>query len=244
VSALSILAVDDEQPALDELCYLLKHCGPEDALECARDASDALRLLRRRSFDVVLLDVRMPGLDGIELASILARFSSPPAVVFVTAYEDYALDAFDVNAVSYLLKPVSEDRLAQILDRVRRERQTDGDPLDSVAVELPGRTMLVSREDVEWVEAAGDYIRLHTSAGGSHLVRLPLAVLEERWSTHGFVRIHRGYLVSLRSVRELRTDGGQNVVRVNDHELPVSRRHLRDLRDRLVRHARPVRPDR
>jgi DNA-binding LytR/AlgR family response regulator len=95
--------------------------------------------------------------------------------------------------------------------------------------------MLVARSEVEWVESAGDYIRLHTVEGASHLVRLPMAALEEQWSSHGFARIHRSYLVSLRCVRELRADGGQTVVRIGTHDLPVSRRHLRELRDRLVR---------
>jgi DNA-binding LytR/AlgR family response regulator len=245
MSNLAVLAVDDEQPALDEIRYLVARCPRVDRVECAPSAADALRLLRNRSFDVVLLDVRMPGFDGIELASVLARFSSPPAVVFVTAHEQYALDAFNVDADAYLLKPVSEERLARVLDRVtsrRPEQDSDEDDLDVVAVEMPGRTMMVARAEVEWAEAAGDYIRLHTSAGASLLVRLPLGLLEERWSAHGFVRVHRGYLVALRSVRELRSDGGQTFVRIGAQDLPVSRRHLRELRDRLVRHAsRPAR---
>lgn len=245
MSNLSVLAVDDEQPALDEISYLVARCPGVERVQCAPSAADALRLLRRASFDVVLLDVRMPGLDGIELASVLARFSTPPAVIFVTAHEEYALDAFNVDATAYLLKPVSEERLARVLERVTTKRsEHDGveDPLDVLAVELPGRTMLVARAEVEWVEAAGDYIRLHTSAGGSHLVRLPLGVLEEHWNAHGFARVHRGYLVALRAVKELRADGAQTFVRVGTQDLPVSRRHLRELRERLVRHvSRPAR---
>jgi len=244
VSHLSVLAVDDEQPALDEMRYLVGRCALVARVECAPSAADALRLLRQTSFDVVLLDVRMPGLDGIELASVLARFSAPPAVIFVTAHEQYALDAFNVDAIAYLLKPVSEERLARVLERVnaqRSEHASHEDLLDVLAVELPGRTMMVARSEVEWVEASGDYIRLHTGAGASHLVRLPLGVLEEYWGPHGFVRVHRGYLVAVRAVRELRSDGAQTFVRVGNQDLPVSRRHLRELRDRLVRHVtRPL----
>jgi DNA-binding LytR/AlgR family response regulator len=241
MSGLAVLAVDDERPALDEIGYLVGRCAMVDRVVTAESSTDALRHLRSHRFDVVLLDIRMPGLDGLELASILGQFSAPPALVFVTAHEEHALAAFEVNALGYLLKPVSEQRLAAVLERVRGAPGADSDEggdLDTLAVELPGRTMMVARSDVEWVESAGDYVRLHTTAGPAHLVRVPLALLEERWSAHGFARIHRSYLVSLRAVRELRVDAGQTVVRLGSRDLPVSRRHLRDLRDRLVKGAR------
>jgi two-component system response regulator LytT len=239
VSGLAVLAVDDERPALDEIGYLLRRCAGVAEVLTVESSTDALRHLRQQHFDVVMVDVRMPGLDGLELASVLAQFSSPPAVVFVTAHEEYALEAFDVNATGYLLKPVSQERLAEVLKRIvwTREGSEDRDDLDALAVELPGRTTMVARSEVEWVESAGDYVRLHTTAGASHLVRVPLSVLEARWSSHGFARIHRSYLVSLRSVRELRADGSQTMVRIGARDLPVSRRHLRELRDRLVRHS-------
>jgi two-component system, LytTR family, response regulator LytT len=239
VSGLAVLAVDDERPALDEIGYLLRRCAGVSEVLTVESSTEALRHLRQHHFDVVMLDVRMPGLDGLELASVLAQFSSPPAVVFVTAHEEHALEAFDVNATGYLLKPVSEERLADVLKRIVwiREASEGRDDLDALAVEAPGRTTMVARSEVEWVESAGDYVRLHTATGGSHLVRVPLAVLEVHWSSHGFARIHRSYLVSLRSVRELRADGSQTVVRIGAQDLPVSRRHLRELRDRLVRHV-------
>lgn len=238
-TGLSVLAVDDERPALDEIGYLLGRCQGVGPVLAVESSTEALRHLRQRHFDVVLLDVRMPGLDGLELASVLAQFSAPPAVVFVTAHEEYALEAFDVNATGYLLKPVSEERLSDVLRRIvwSREGPEIRDDLDAVAVDLPGRTTMVARGEVEWVESAGDYVRLHTVAGDSYLVRIPLAVLEEHWTAHGFARVHRSYLVSLRSVRELRADGSQTVVRIGGRDLPVSRRHLRELRDRLVRHG-------
>jgi DNA-binding LytR/AlgR family response regulator len=241
MTGLAVLAVDDERPALDEIGYLVGRCAMVERVVTAESSTDALRHLRSRRFDVVLLDIRMPGLDGLELASVLGQFSAPPALVFVTAHEEHALAAFEVNALGYLLKPVSEQRLAAVLERVRGAsvaEPPDGGDLETVAVELPGRTMMVARGDVEWVESAGDYVRLHTTAGAAHLVRVPLALLEERWSPHGFARVHRSYLVSLRAVRELRVDAGQTVVRLGARDLPVSRRHLRDLRDRLVKGAR------
>ncbi|MGH8980800.1 MAG: LytR/AlgR family response regulator transcription factor, partial [Acidimicrobiales bacterium] len=110
---------------------------------------------------------------------------------------------------------------------------------DVVAVDVGARTLLVSLSDIGWVESAGDYVRLHLRDGGNHLLRSPMAALEEQWADRGFVRIHRGYLVSLADITEIRTDGAHTAVFVGDQELPVSRRHVHDLRDRLVRHARP-----
>ena len=106
-----------------------------------------------------------------------------------------------------------------------------------IPVELAGRTTMLPRSEVRWVEAQGDYARLHT-ADASHLIRVPLSVLAERWADAGFVRIHRSYLVALRGVHELRLTGSGYVVRVGDRELPVSRRHTRELKDRLIRAAK------
>jgi DNA-binding LytR/AlgR family response regulator len=247
MSLLRALAVDDERPALDELAYLLRAAGPVGSVATAADATQALRVLRDTEVDVVFLDIRMPGLDGLELARVLSRFARPPVVVFVTAHDDRAVDAFDLGAVDYLLKPVRPDRLAETLRRVQAVRLAPAaaagpaprpQPADEVIpVELAGRTRMVPRSAVRWVEAQGDYARLHT-AEGSHLVRVPLAVLEERWADAGFVRIHRSYLVALGLITELRLTQGGYVVRVGDRELPVSRRHTRELKDRLVRAAK------
>ncbi|MBO0730848.1 MAG: response regulator transcription factor [Acidimicrobiaceae bacterium] len=242
---LAVLAVDDEPPALDELGFLLRKCPLVSRVTEAATAADALRALQQDRFDAVLLDIRMPELDGLEMARILSQFTAPPRVVFVTAHEQYALEAFDVEAAGYLLKPVDRERLLAVLQRVAARRQARGgneeDTLDTVAVELAGRTRMVQRDEVCWVEAAGDYVRLHTASIGSPLVRIPLAMLEEQWTPRGFVRIHRSYLVALRSVRELRSDGPQTVVAVDGAELPVSRRHLPELRERLLRGTRPWR---
>ncbi|HEY9473071.1 MAG TPA: LytTR family DNA-binding domain-containing protein [Mycobacteriales bacterium] len=245
-AGLRTLAVDDEVPALDELAYLLRADSRVAEVRTVGNATDALRVLRDGEVDVVFLDVRMPGLDGLELARVLRRFAVPPLVVFVTAYDDRAVDAFDLGAVDYLLKPLEPERLAETLRRVLAARDRiparDGAarpaPDDEVIpVELAGRTRLLPRSAVRWVEAQGDYARLHTG-DGSHLVRIPLSVLEERWADVGFVRIHRSYLVALRLIRELRLTGSGYVVRVDDRELPVSRRHTRELKDRLVRGAK------
>jgi len=190
--------------------------------------------------DAVFLDIRMPGLDGMELARILRRFAQPPAIVFVTAYDDGAVDAFDLGVTDYVRKPVRAERLGESLRRVAGLRAASpAVPPDepAIPVELAGTTRMLPRSSVRWVEAQGDYARLHTGET-SHLVRVSLATLAESWANAGFVRIHRSYLVQLRVVTELRLTGSSYVVAVDGVELPVSRRHTRELKDRLIRAAK------
>jgi DNA-binding LytR/AlgR family response regulator len=274
---LVVLAVDDEEPALEELAYLLSEDTRVGLVLKASDATDALRILNSRQgvreatpaahqngaralanpmtgtrvaertdVEVVFLDIRMPGLDGLELARVFSSMAVPPSVVFVTAHDDRAVDAYEVGAVDYLLKPLRAERLAASLDRILANRTAgSAEPVreengedEVIPVELAGTTKLVPRSAVRYVEAQGDYARLHTHEG-SHLVRIPLSVLEDRWRDAGFVRIHRSFLVSLPLVTELRLSGSGYVVRVGNGpdcaELPVSRRHTRELKDRLVR---------
>lgn len=273
---LVVLAVDDEEPALEELAYLLSEDPRVGLVLKASDATDALRILNSRQgvreaatagqavngralnpmagvrvaertdVEVVFLDIRMPGLDGLELARVFSSMAQPPSVVFVTAHDDRAVDAYEVGAVDYLLKPLRSERLAASLDRIIANRAAavpepvaeQGNEDEVIPVELAGTTKLVPRSAVRYVEAQGDYARLHTSEG-SHLVRIPLSVLEDRWRDAGFVRIHRSFLVSLPLVTELRLSGSGYVVRIGAGpdcaELPVSRRHTRELKDRLVR---------
>ena len=243
---LRVLAVDDEPPALDELAYLLRADPRVGEVVTAGDAVSALRVLEGRTVDGVFLDIRMPGLDGLELARVLARFSAPPPVVFVTAYDDAAVDAFALHATDYLLKPLRADRLAEAVRRLAAAGQPEtpdpGPDDDTIPVELGGVTRFIALADVRYVEASGDYARLHTGAG-SHLVRIPMAALEERWARSGFVRVHRSYLVSTAHIGELRVEpGGGAVVVVSGASLPVSRRHARELKDRLVRRARRESP--
>jgi DNA-binding LytR/AlgR family response regulator len=238
---LSVLAVDDEAPALDELVFLLKADDRVGSVDVASDATAALRKLRDHTYDLLMLDVRMPRLDGLELARLLLRFSNPPAVVFVTAYDEHALEAFEVRASDYLLKPPSADRLAEALERVceaRSQTRSPAEELGVVPVDIGGTTRMIERSDITWVESQGDYVRLHVVSGASYLVRLPISLLAERWADAGFVRIHRGYLVAIRHITELSSEGGTSTVRIGATKLPVARRHTRELRDRLVRAAR------
>ena len=231
---LNVLLIDDERPALDELAYLLARDPRIGDVRTCDSATEALRVLHEIEVDAVFLDILMPGLTGLDLAQVLARFKNPPPVVFVTAHDEHAVEAFELRAVDYVLKPVREERLAEAVRRVVEgsgRAQPSGDT--QIPVERGGVTRFVSRSEITHVEAHGDYARLHTDHD-SHLVRTPLGKLAEEWGPAGFVRIHRSMLVSLAHVSELRSDGGHCTVVVAGQELAVSRRHTRELRDLLT----------
>ncbi|WP_134774513.1 LytR/AlgR family response regulator transcription factor [Ornithinimicrobium flavum] len=248
------LVVDDEPPALAELTWLLEQDGRFTAVVPAGSGTDALRALESAPFDVVFSDISMPGLDGMELARVIARFADRPQVVFVTAHEEHAVDAFAVRATDYLMKPVSPTRLAQAVERVLAAAGGTAPPPSTPAsspgavgatagegaeeripVELGGVTRFVLRSAIRYVQAQGDYARLFTPTG-SHLVRIPLSTLEERWADAGFVRIHRSTLVALPHVAEVRQSQGKLslVLAPDGPELPVARRHAREVRERVL----------
>ncbi len=256
------LVVDDEPAARSYLIGLLRRVGGVDVLAEADDAAAALRALHH-DVDAVFLDVRMPGLDGMDLARVLNRFDHPPAVVFVTAYEEHAVDAFGVHAFDYLLKPVDPARLHETIDRLSQHLSAPaapslvaGQPADdpkgpvdtavasssgSLAVDKGGRTVMIDPAAVLYVEAAKDYCRLRT-ADGAYLLRMPISTLEAAWIERGWLRVHRSYLVPVIGICELRQDREQGwLVRLGRIELPVSRRHLPTVRDRLHRSARALR---
>lgn len=236
---LTVLAIDDVPAALDELVRMLSAAPEVDEVHGAADPIAALKMIHSGQYGAVFLDISMPGLDGLELASLLRKLSDPPAIVFVTAHEEHAVAAFGIGAVDYLLKPLRAERLADTLARVSRHAEP-APKLDAMAVlpvEAAGRTHYIRRSDVYFVEAQGDYVRLYTKAG-AHLVRMPISRLQEYWESAGFVRVHRGFLLSLGSVRELRSDSaGGLLAHTEVGDVPVSRRHSRELRERLLRAA-------
>ncbi|GAT64906.1 two-component system response regulator [Planomonospora sphaerica] len=238
---LRVLAVDDETPALAELARLLRQ---DPRIEHVSTASGGVRALQDmvamigagERLDGLFLEIRMAGLDGLDLARLVAGFPRPPRLVFVTAHEECAVQAFDLEAVDYVLKPVRADRLAEAVRRLEAALPAAAapGPEDVIPVELGGRTRFVPRQSVWFAEARGDYVRLHT-VDGSYLIRMSLAALERRWSGAGFIRIHRSTLVSARHVKEMRFDGGRAVLQVGTETLPISRRHTRQVREQLVR---------
>jgi DNA-binding LytR/AlgR family response regulator len=247
--SLAVLAVDDVPPALAELRRLLSASPEVSEVSTAADALSALRMIQNGRYDAVFLDIAMPGLDGLELASLLARLNEPPAIVFVTAYEQHAVAAFGIGAVDYLLKPVRSERLAEAIGRVNRLQTRPAPPetpdaMAALPVESGGRTRYVRRTEVHYVEAHGDYVRLHATSG-VHVVRMPISRLEEYWAPAGFIRVHRSFLVAIDAVRELRSDSVGGLLAHTDlGDVPVSRRHARDLREKLLLAAKSGQLDR
>ncbi|WP_309064756.1 LytR/AlgR family response regulator transcription factor [Microbacterium sp.] len=239
---IDVLIADDEPPALAELVALLRADARIGAIHAASSGAEALRMLSVEAVDAVFLDIHMPGVSGFDLARALDRFAERPAVVFVTADEAGAVEAFELQALDYVLKPVRPERLRRTVDRVVAERRgrESGEDAEGQTVPVPiGQSVrLVRRDDVRWVKAEGDYSRLWTEAGDSHLVRIPISELEERWAAAGFVRIHRSYLVHADAVTEVRLSGSLPVVGLAEIELPVSRRLIPAVRSRLVKAER------
>jgi DNA-binding LytR/AlgR family response regulator len=253
---LSVLAVDDERPALTDLVRMLRKSAAIRQVDMAETGSVALRLLNAAEppYDGVFLDVRMPDLSGTDLAKVLTRFATPPAVVFVTAYPDAAVEAFELRAVDYLVKPVSHTRLEEAIARIGElgrlrvhedsgangsasegengERASGKDivPVDG----LGGATRLVPRGSILYLQAAGDYVRVITR-DGRFLLRGTLGGLASRWGDFGFVRVHRQFVVNLAHVVEVRPklNGTATLRLVGDHDVPVSRREIGELRRRL-----------
>lgn len=237
------LIVDNEAPARDELRYLLGNFENVQVVGEATNAEEALTLLGSLSYDVVLLDIRMPGGTGLDVAGALRGSEHPPKVIFTTAYPDHAVEAFDLEAVDYLVKPFDADRLGRALERALPADDAPGPaaehgPADAVAripVQQGERTVLVPESDIVFASAARGYSHLQLS-GERVLVSLTLSELERR--LHGnFFRTHRAYLVNLDHVRELAPDVKGTLTLVMDDTrrstVEVSRRQARDLRRRL-----------
>jgi DNA-binding LytR/AlgR family response regulator len=246
---LRILAVDDEPGALEDIARLLRATevggGPVEVV-CVRDGDEALRRVGAEGFDAVFLDVRMEGLDGLELARILHRFAEPPELVFVSAHDDAAVEAFELHALDYLRKPVARARVDEAVTRVRAARSELASPgvvgagatdPEMVAVStLHGDARrLLARDEITFVTSHGDFVRIVT-ADGRFLLRRTLSEIERRWAPYGFVRVHRQFVANLHRAVELRPQlgGTAELVFADGAAVPVARRHLAEL-DRLLR---------
>src|SRR6266566_8556039 len=183
------LIVDDEAPARSELRYLLAAHPEVSVVGEAAAAAEALELARDLAYDVVFLDVEIPGLTGIEVAPLVRERRNPPAVVFVTAHERYAVDAFAIEALDYLLKPVDPDRLARVVERLRERTSESVLPVEKLPVVGGGGTELLDYGQVHYVQADGDYSRVHTY-DRSHLCTASLAELERQLPAGRFARVH------------------------------------------------------
>jgi two-component system response regulator LytT len=235
------LIVDDEAPARAELRYLLDRQGGVEVVGEAASVREALALASRLSYDVVFLDINMPELSGMDAAREISTWPQRPAVVFVTAHDDHAIQAFSVDAVDYLLKPVSEDRLTRCVQRVAALRggettRRPGPELARVPVTRRGETLLIDPDDVLYAEADGDYCWIHTD-GERLLSTQSMRELEDHLPSTIFFRIHRSCLVNLRRVAALEQIApGRTGVRLTDPDgtvLEVARRQTRGLKQHL-----------
>jgi DNA-binding LytR/AlgR family response regulator len=230
------LIVDDEAPARSELRYLLSaHPEIEVAGEAAT-AAEALRLAASVPFDAVFLDVEMPGLSGLDAARLIGNRSERPDIVFVTAHERYAVDAFAVEATDYLLKPVDPDRLARVVTRLGKRARAEPPAAGKLAVVGGGKTGLVDFDVVHYVQADGDYSRVHTF-DRTYLCTSSLGEVEEALPASRFLRIHRSYLVNLAKVASVSRAGPDRIRLTLDDEarteLDVARRQTPLVRKRL-----------
>ena len=229
------LLVDDEAPARSELRFLLAAHSEVQVVGEAASADEALELTRDLRYDVVFLDVEMPGATGLDAAPRVRDRRDPPAVVFVTAHAEYAVDAFAVEAFDYLLKPVEPERLARVVERLRERSQENAAPVDKVPVVGGGRTELLDHDQIHYVQADGDYSRVHTY-DRSYLSTASLGELEDRLGSR-FARIHRSYLVNLAKVAGVKRSSSDRfrlqLADAASTELDVARRQSREIRERL-----------
>jgi two-component system, LytTR family, response regulator len=236
-SALRVLVVDDEPLARRNLSLLLQR-DPDVAeiAECS-SGTEAITALRSSHPDVVFLDVQMPECDGFDVLELLGS-DAPATIIFVTAYDSYALRAFEAGALDYLLKPFDDARFQRSLARVKERIAHSGSlpprPLERLLIRTTGQVMFVNVADIDWIEAADYYACLHINTA-TQLLRRTLSDLERDLADNQFVRIHRSIIVNLERIRALELDkeGEYEVVLKSGLRLRLSRRFRKPLQDRL-----------
>lgn len=235
---LHVLTVDDELPAVEQMQWLLEADPLVAKVHAATDVAQAKEVLRRHRVDVVLLDIHMPGTTGMDLAHELRRndTSDTPHIVFVTADARPAVHAFALDALDYLLKPVRPARLHEALRKTLN--RVDTGPIAQipeqgrVAVQQGSQQLLIPIHTIRWAQAQGDYARIYTDSD-SHLLRISLAGIEEEWARYDFVRIHRSHIVNLNFATKIVQQDGRMRISIENTELPVSRRLMPQVRQRL-----------
>jgi len=251
---LKAVVVDDEQPAREEICFLLDHMDGVKVVGQADNGVTALTLIGDAAPHVAFLDIQMPGLTGFEVAQVIIEKRSPAQVVFVTAYDQYAIDAFEVNAVDYLLKPVEKARLELAVQRIRQ--RLNADPTgqagierlmrlvanrdrqrQQLAVKVNERFLLVQAEEVIFASVEGDTIHIATGQASGTSNYRTLDELQARLDPDVFWRVHRSHLVNINKIKEIVPWFSRNLIlRMKDAkgtEIPVSRSQTKRLREYL-----------
>ena len=236
----NVLIVDDEPPIRAELRYLLGQDERIGSIDEAGGATEAVSKILASRPDVLFLDIQMPGTSGIKLVETLANLKTPPVVVFVTAFAEYAVSAFELDAVDYILKPVETSRLEKALDKVSaamasRDPSPRSERVMRLSVERAGKRAFIPVTDIVYIEAKADYSSVVTAAG-SYLVNESISSLERRLAPQGFLRVHRSYLVNLDDVHDVEVSrSGLMELKVErvGASVPVSRRRAAEVKERL-----------
>ena len=244
---MKILIVDDEALARERLQDITTELYPDTILYHASNGIDALEKISTHEPDIVLLDIRMPGMDGLEVANHLLQLELDTAIVFTTAYQDHAISAFDANAVDYLLKPIRKERLQTAIERASKinktklslinEEEKEASGRSHLSAMIQGNLQLVPIENIYYFKADQKYVSAGWP-GGELLLDESLTSLETEFSEK-FIRIHRNALVAIKHVEALmKNNDGQQVIKLSDMplELTVSRRHLADVKKVLKSH--------
>lgn len=242
------VVADDEALARAKLRQFLMEERGVDVVGEAANAEETFELVRATKPQVVFLDIHMPGMDGLDIATelTLGKDAPPPHIIFTTAHDQYALRAFEVHAVDYLLKPFSRERLASAIERARKQinaQQISGTPGGSnhgryasrIVFKSRGRIVFLPLSDIRWISAEENYVRIRT-ATETHLLRETMARLQEKLDPEVFLRVHRSSIVNLQFVKEVRTepDGEYSVVLLNGEKLSMSRSYRARITDLLT----------
>lgn len=243
---LRVLIVDDEMLARDELKYLLHRTKEVDFIEEAESIEEALDKMMDEKPDLLFLDIQLSDDSGFDIAKRLKKMKNPPAIIFATAYDQYALQAFEVDAIDYILKPFDEERVVQAIHKYKKMRVPhhavkEEEPIGEsssqtgkLAISVDDSIVLVNIEDILFVGLIEGEVTIQTITESYHAADT-LAMLEKKLPSQSFVRVHRGYIVNVHHISEVQPwfNSTYNLVMKNDKRVPVSRTYAKELKKRL-----------
>lgn len=232
-----IAVIEDERPARSELIYLLKKIIPNGRVTEISSGEDALKIINQEYFNLFLIDINLGDISGITLASIIRKISPESEIVFATAYNNYAEDAFKVEALDYLLKPFSERKVREMIERYKEKyRKKLNKDLERISIESKGKIIFIDIDSIIYIESQNKDCYIYTK-NRKYIDRTPLKDFQDELEAKGFFRIQRGYLVNVRYIKEICSKSNNlNYVKMKYFEktkLPVSRNKIKELKDFL-----------